>query len=125
MKESIVRSLDEIDIEFAEILSGLGMSRKVARLIVYLANVNKASSKDIEIGTSLRQPEVSIGMRTLRNKNWIKEEHIKKSSKGRPMKIYSLNTSLDQLVNHLEKEKLAESSHTMESIKRLKEIATS
>ncbi len=125
MKKYVVRSLDETDIEFAEILRGLGMSRNVARLIVYLANVNTASSKDIEIGTSLRQPEVSISMRTLRNKNWIKEEHIKKSHRGRPIKIYSLNTSLDQLVNHLEKEKLAESSQKMESIKRLKEIVAS
>jgi predicted transcriptional regulator len=125
MKESIVRSLDEKDLEFAEILGELGMSRKVARLVVYLANTNGASSRDIEIATNLRQPEVSIGMRTLRNLNWIKEEDIKLSNRGRPMKLYSLNTSLDQLVNHLQEEKLAESSRAMESIQRLKEIAAS
>ncbi len=125
MKESLLESLDETDLQFAEILIELGMSRKVARMIVYLANVNEASSRDIEIGTNLRQPEVSIGMRTLRYNNWVKEEDIKSMNKGRPKKLYSLNTSLDQLVNHLQEEKLAESSRVMESIKRLRELAES
>jgi predicted transcriptional regulator len=125
MKESAFRSLDETDLQFAEILMELGMSRKVARLIVYLANVDEASSRDIEIGTNLRQPDVSIGMRTLRYNNWVKEEDIKSQNKGRPKKLYSLNTSLDQLVNYLQEEKLAETSRTMESIKRLKELAAS
>jgi predicted transcriptional regulator len=125
MKESAFRSLDEADLQLAEILMELGMSRKVARLIVYLANVDEASSRDIEIGTNLRQPDVSIGMRTLRYNNWVKEEDIKSPNKGRPKKLYSLNTSLDQLVNYLQEEKLAETSRTMESIKRLKELAAS
>lgn len=123
MKESIITSLDERDLQFAEILNELGMSRKVARLITYLANVKEASSKEIENGTDLQQPEVSIGMRTLRDNHWVKEQEVKALPKGRPMKIYSLNTSLDEIVRYLEDEKLKESSRAMESIKKLKEIA--
>lgn len=123
MKEFTIKALDETDLRVAETLIELGMSRKVARLIAYLANVKEASSREIETGTDLRQPEVSIGMRTLRDNHWIREHEVKTLNKGRPMKFYSLNTSLDDIVGHLEEETLKESSHAMESIKRLRELA--
>ncbi len=123
MKEFTIKALDETDLQVAETLIELGMSRKVARLIAYLANVKEASSREIETGADLRQPEVSIGMQTLRDNHWINEHEIKTLNKGRPMKFYSLNTSLDDIVGHLEEETLKESSRAMESIKKLKELA--
>jgi predicted transcriptional regulator len=101
----------------------LGMSRSVARLIAYLANVREASSKEIETGTDLRQPEVSIGMRTLRDNHWVTEREVKALNKGRPMKFYSLNVSLHDIIGHFEEETLKESSRAMESFKKLREIA--
>ncbi len=124
-KESTVKSFDENDLQFIEIMEELGISKNVAKLILYLANVNEASSKEIENATDLRQPEVSIGMRTLRDKQWVKEQNIKKLGKGRPMRLYSLSTSLNIILKHLEEEKIAESYRAMESINKLKEIALS
>ena len=57
---------DEKDWEFINGLQGLGINRNVAKLITYLKDVDEGSSRDIEIATDLRQPEVSIAMRTLR-----------------------------------------------------------
>jgi predicted transcriptional regulator len=125
MKESAVKSFDEDDLRLIEIMEELGVSRTVARLVIYLANVNEASSKEIEIATGLRQPEVSIGMRTLRTNQWVKEQEIKTLGKGRPMKLYSLNASLDTISKKLEDDKIAETSHALETIKRLKEMALS
>ena len=58
---------DEKDLEFVNGLQGLGVNRNVANLITYLKDVEEGSSRDIEIATGMRQPEVSIAMRTMRS----------------------------------------------------------
>jgi predicted transcriptional regulator len=125
MKESTVKILDDKDMEFVETLRSLGVPRNVATLITFLANVDEASSREIEMGSDLRQPEVSIAMRNLRENNWIEEREIKREGKGRPMKVYSLRASIDEIIKHYEQQKLNESAQAMESIQRLKELISS
>ncbi len=122
MKESTVKVLDDKDLEFAETLRSLGVQRNVAILITYLANVDEASSREIEMGSDLRQPEVSIAMRTLRENEWVNEKEVKRGGKGRPMKVYTLQTQIDNIIRHFEEEKQQESAHTMESIQKLKDL---
>jgi predicted transcriptional regulator len=122
MRESTVKILDDKDMEFVETLRSLGVPRNVATLITFLANVDEASSREIEMGSDLRQPEVSIAMRTLRDNQWIEEKEIKREGKGRPMKVYSLRASIDDIIKHFEDEKLHESAQAMESIQRLKQL---
>ncbi|MDD4161284.1 MAG: ArsR family transcriptional regulator [Methanothrix sp.] len=122
MRESTVKILDDKDMEFVETLRSLSVPRNVATLITFLANVDEASSREIEMGSDLRQPEVSIAMRTLRDNNWIEEKEIKREGKGRPMKVYSLKASIDDIIKHFEEEKLHESAQAMESIQRLKQL---
>ncbi len=122
MRESTVKILDDKDMEFVETLRSLSVPRNVATLITFLANVDEASSREIEMGSDLRQPEVSIAMRTLRDNNWIEEKEIKREGKGRPMKVYSLKAGIDDVIKHFEEEKLHESAQAMESIERLKQL---
>ena len=125
MRESTVKILDDKDMEFVETLRSLGVPRNVATLITFLANVNEASSREIEMGSDLRQPEVSIAMRSLRENNWIEEREIKREGKGRPMKVYSLRASIDEIIKFYEQQKLNESAQAMESIQRLKQLISS
>ena len=122
MRESTVKILDDTDMEFVETLRSLSVPRNVATLITFLANVDEASSREIEMGSDLRQPEVSIAMRTLRDNNWIEEKEINREGKGRPMKVYSLKAGIDDVIKHFEEEKLHESAQAMESIQRLKQL---
>ncbi|MDD1754649.1 MAG: ArsR family transcriptional regulator [Methanothrix sp.] len=122
MRESTVKILDDKDMEFVETLRSLGVPRNVSTLITFLANVDEASSREIEMGSDLRQPEVSIAMRTLRDNSWIEEKEIKREGKGRPMKVYSLRASIDEIIKHFEEEKMHESAQAMESIQRLKQL---
>jgi predicted transcriptional regulator len=122
MKESTVKILDDKDMEFVETLRSLDVPRNVATLITFLANVDEASSREIEMGSDLRQPEVSIAMRTLRENNWIEEKEIKREGKGRPMKVYALRATINDIIKHFEEEKLHESAQAMESIQRLKQL---
>ena len=122
IKQSAVSVLDDKDLEFIEALRSLKVPRNVAALITYLANVSEANSRQIEMGTNLRQPEVSIGMRTLRNNNWIDEREVKADGKGRPMKVYKLGVPIDKIIEYYEEEKNRESASAMQAIQRLKEI---
>ena len=111
--------------EFIDALRSLNVSRNVAGLITYLANTNEATSRQIETGTNLRQPEVSIAMRTLRQNNWIDERDVKAEGKGRPTKVYKLRVPIQEIIHHYEMEKNSETAKTMQAIQRLKDIAAS
>jgi predicted transcriptional regulator len=116
--------LDEKDLEFVDALRSLNVPRNVATMITYLANTDEVTSREIEMGTDLRQPEVSIAMRTLRQNNWVNERDIKAEGKGRPMKIYKLGVPIGEIIKHYEEEKNSESAQNMKSIQRLKEMIT-
>jgi Predicted transcriptional regulator len=64
-------SFTEREETITDILVGLGLKRNVARVIVYLSSTEEATSRMIERGTDLRQPEVSMAMRQLRPYRWI------------------------------------------------------
>ena len=92
-------------------------------MITYLANTDEVTSREIEMGTDLRQPEVSIGMRTLRENNWVEERDVKVGGKGRPMRIYKLGVPIEEIIKHYEEEKNNEAAKTMQAIQKLKDIA--
>ena len=115
--------LDDTDQEFIEALRSLKVPRGVAALITYLANMSEANSREIEMGTGLRQPEVSIAMRTLRQNNWVTEHEVKAEGKGRPMKVYKLSMPIEKIIQHYEDAKNNETAKTMQAIQRLREIA--
>jgi predicted transcriptional regulator len=91
-------------------------------MITYLANANEATSREIEMGTNLRQPEVSIGMRTLRENNWVEERDVKVGGKGRPMRIYKLGVPIGEIIKYYEDVKNNEATKTMQAIQKLKDI---
>ena len=122
IKQTSVKELDEKDLEFVEALRSLDVPRNVAAMITYLANANEATSREIEMGTNMRQPEVSIGMRTLRRNNWVEERDIKAEGKGRPMRIYKLGVPIGEIIKHYEEEKNNEATKTMQAIQKLKDI---
>jgi len=126
MREGVAEVLDDDDHEFVDLLHSLGVQRNMAKVITYLAVVGEATSRDLGRGTGLRQPEVSVAMRTLRRENWVDERDVKRSEgKGRPSKVYSLITPVDEIIKIIEEERQKEIGEAMESIKKLKELASS
>ncbi len=124
IKQSTIKVLDDKDLEFIEALRILNVSRGVATLITFLASVDEATSREIEMGTGLRQPEVSIMMRTLHKNNWVIERDVKAEGKGRPKRVYKLSVSLDEIIEFYEGEKRRESAQAIETIQKLKEMTT-
>ncbi|MDI6889222.1 MAG: ArsR family transcriptional regulator [Methanocellales archaeon] len=122
MKERPVVMLDEKDDEFARILMDIELKRNAARTLVYLANVDEATSRHIELGADLRQPEVSTAMRKLMEENWVEVREIKKEGKGRPVKCYRLAVPIQEIVSKLEKAKQEQVTRDLESIQKLREL---
>ena len=125
MKASKVKALDDRDREFAETLQKLGVEQNVAAMITYLMNVDKATSREIEMGTDLSRPEVSIGANILRLNGWLEESYTKSEKRGgRPSRLYKLKASIDEIIRHFEEEEIRESSRTIQSIQKLRQLAT-
>ncbi len=122
MKTLNIKQLDEKDEEIADALISLGISRNAAMTLAYMQNTNSATSLELERSARLRQPEVSIAMRQLKEHDWITEREEKKPGKGRPFKIYSLKTGFDDIITQLEEQKKKAIDEMQERIKRLKEL---
>ena len=124
IKNVTIKISDKRDVEFVQGLQNLGMKRTVACVITFLKDQTEGSSWDIETATFLNQPEVSMAMRTLREKGWLKEHEIKSNGKGRSLKIYALRATIDEIINYYEAEKSMKSARTSEAIQRLKELSS-
>ncbi|HMB45377.1 MAG TPA: transcriptional regulator protein [Candidatus Methanoperedens sp.] len=122
MKALKIKQLDEKDEEIADILISLGMSRNVAMSLTYLQNMNSATSVDLERVARLRQPEVSIAMRQLKERDWIDEREEKTPGKGRPYKVYSLKVGFKDIVSQLEKQQRKVVDEAKANVERLKEL---
>jgi predicted transcriptional regulator len=107
--------------EFANLLMNIGLKRNVAKVLVYLANTSEATSRDIERGTDLRQPEVSIAMRTLKENEWIESRESKAESKGRPVKIYRLSRPIEEIMDIIERNKRKEVKSQLDLIQKVRE----
>lgn len=95
------KKIQKKDEEIAEALISLGLSRNVAMTLAYMKNTNFATSLDLERAARLCQPEVSIAIRQLKERNWINEREEKIAGKGRPNKIYSLKIGFNDIITQL------------------------
>lgn len=122
MRNVIVKQLDEKDEDIADALIAIGMSRNIARTLSYLKNVDEATSVELERVVRLHQPEVSIAMKQLKERDWINEREKKKTGKGRPYKIYSLKVSFNDIIAQLEKQQKKAVDDAQTKIEKLKEM---
>jgi predicted transcriptional regulator len=120
MKNQSVKVFDIADDEFADTLIGLGLKRNVAKTLTFLRTGEKVTSRDIEIASDLRQPEVSTAMRELHGLKWVIVKEVKKPGKGRPFKLYQLDKNINTIIDHLGKQKVMESKTMLENIQKLK-----
>jgi len=103
----------------------VGLKRNVAKTLTFLRNGEKVTSRDIEIASDLRQPEVSTAMRELHGLDWVIVKEVKKPGKGRPFKLYQLDKNINTIIDHLGKQKVMESKTMLDNIQKLKQMNVS
>jgi len=121
MKKRNINQFDEKEEEITDALMYPGLGRAVAKTLAYLNN-GEATSVALEQGTGLRQPEVSIATKELKERDWITEREEKKLGKGRPFKIYSLKIGFNKIIAQLESERKKVDVEAQEKIERLKKL---
>lgn len=116
--------MGEVEYEMVELLRRLNINRPVALTLACLSKGEEISSQCIEMVSGLRQPEVSIAMRYLRENDWVDmREEKKNQGKGRPVKLYKLTVRMETIINTIEESVMAESKAVLQNIERLKNLS--
>ena len=117
--------LTHMDKKIVDVFSDLGVPKNFAKTLMYISQVDECHSSDIEHGAGLRQPEVSVAMQELRRRGWVSRRNQKKEGKGRPIYVYKLESSLDDILREIEQEKLEEVNAIKKDIEELKTLINS
>ena len=116
-------NLTEKEYSIIDMLQSLGLPRTEATAIVCMKDCRELRSLHIELVSGLRQPEVSVAMRPLRDRGWVDERSEKKNKgKGRPVKYYQLTVPFPQIVQVLEDEFLKGNTEKIIALRRLREL---
>ena len=112
MRTETVSYFTEREAQTAELLASLGVPKNQAIVLVYLSQKPAATSRAIERGTDLRQPEVSVAMSALEKRGWVEYKESKSESKGRPVKVYQMKKEWSEVIGEIESN--TKSRHNME-----------
>lgn len=116
-------TLTEKELTLIELLQRAGMTSAMAKVVAIISKGEETVSVRIEGLTSLRQPEVSIVMRELIKRKWVKRRDIKKEGKGRPVHGYTLAVPFADIVKEMEEEQRKKIQETEQTLARLKRLA--
>jgi len=108
------------DAEIADILKEIGLRTNEARILVLFFKRVDLSSREVERISDLRQPEVSIALTHLIKKRWVQVVRHITENKGRPVKIYNLSGSVDEILDEIEQEIGTEYKGKMGSLERIR-----
>lgn len=120
MRQENIEYFSDKEEEFINLFIEIGTARNVANVLVFLANTTEATSRAIERGTDMRQPEISLVMKNLTNLGWIKERERAPDSKGRPTKIYTLAKPISVIIDSIEKEKKNKIKNHLSLVKKVR-----
>ena len=108
--------------EVAELFWDIGLKKNTARLLVLMVRDEDLTSRDMERACDLRQPEVSIALKDLMERKWVKDIRQVMEGKGRPVKIYHLVRSLDDILDELKKVIVGDYEKKLNEIERVREM---
>lgn len=108
-----------------KVLTDLGLSLHQTKILLFLNETKKSSSREIEFGNLLRQPEVSSATILLGKKGWLGYKNVKTIGRGRPYKVYYLKKSLKEILKEvidINKAKIKEMEKAIKTVDDLKKL---
>ena len=122
MKEIETFKLDKNEEKLIELLQRFDYFHIDAKILTYMLRKKKAVSRQIERDMGLRQPEVSIGMKKLRERGIIGKTAVRTEGKGRPTDNYHLKMKPDAIRVNIIKRADAQIAETVSYLEELKPI---
>ena len=108
--------------EIADLFWDIGLRRNSARVLTLLIKDVDMTSREIERVVDLRQPEVSIAITDLMKKRWVRIDHQITENKGRPMKVYHIAKTLDEILDELRETIIGSYEQKFEEIERVRNM---
>jgi len=127
MERKEIYVLNEQDKKIVQLFNRLGMPKHLAKTLLYISQVGgECYSEDIQWGTDLLQPDVSIAMQELCKRGWAEKsiQKKKKMGKGRPRDIYKTTKDLrlSDIVKAFDQEKREEFENARKKISELQKL---
>ena len=122
MERVYINQISQHDKKAIKLFIKLGLTKNLAKTLIYISQHNECRSVDIERETNQRQPEVSEATVQLMKKGWIKKRDLKKKRKGRPVQIYILAYPINEILTKIEKEKIKEFEKIKKDLFSLKNL---
>lgn len=110
------------DEEIADIFRDIGLKRSSARVLTLLIKDVDLTSREIEKAVDLRQPEVSIAITDLMKRRWVTIVHQMTENKGRPMKVYHIARTLDEILDELREAVIGSYKQKFENIETVRRL---
>ena len=122
MMQNYTNKISPLDRKAIKLFTELGMQKNIAKTLVYISKNGGCKSVEIERETNQRQPEVSAATHELMKKGWITKRNFRKKRKGRPVQIYKLAHSIDEILVKIENEKIKEIEKIKKEFSNLKNL---
>lgn len=119
VKEARMSKRDDV---LAELIAKAGMQRNLAKALIFIARRNQTTSVEIEKGTGLRQPEVSIAMQELRRRVWVEKRDVKKEGKGRPVHSYRLSVPFSAIIGTISRSERRRIRQIEENLRKMRRL---
>lgn len=116
------QQLSDGEEEIAEIFNDIGVKRNASRVLVLMMRGFDLTSREIERFCDIRQPEVSIALTDLEKRKWVKKVGQKSENKGRPVLIYHLVKSVDDILDELKKVIVGDYDTKLHEIEKVREL---
>lgn len=113
---------NQYDKRVIQLFKGLGMPKNIAKTLLYISKNGGCRSVDIEHETNQRQPEVSAATQELLKKGWIIKRNFRKKRRGRPVQIYKLAYTINEILVKIEKEKIKEIENIIKGLSKIKKL---
>ena len=121
MRQEKVLYFTEKEEEFTNLLIETGTKKTIAKVLVFLIKTPKATSRTIERGTDLRQPEISLATHYMTEQGWITSHESSGEGKGRPTKIYELAKPINEIMDCIENDRKKEVNNQLALVQKLRE----
>lgn len=117
-----VMQLSRGEMEIADLFWDIGLRKQNAQVLVLMIREVDLTSREIERACDLRQPEVSIALSSLVKRKWVTIIKEYTESKGRPIKVYHLGKTLDNILEELKGEIIGDYQEKLHEIEIVREL---
>lgn len=121
MKQKTVRFFSDNEEKFIDTLIAIGFRKQVAVLLVFLRRTKETTLLQIEQGIDLQYSAISMGMKYLVERGWVRVRENGSPKGGRATNIYSLALPLSKILDIVEKEKKEEMKRQFIILRSMKE----